>query len=753
MRHFFSRWSLRDGELQVLLLDLAAFESPTDLADQTYAEFPALLGSADIIIVRLNERPPAGDIELWAKEKLSPLHAARAPRASVHLLYLRDHRIGLTRNLGSTPEGLPSEDERASLVEWLREEELREFVRRSSAMFPSKGNIHYRSPSKHYCNVFLRVGNVQMGRHQIDAISFWLLPHLRSADALLTDTWSISSLALNTLRLLTLHEPDREPADFDMLSCYQDGTLDVSSDTRQVLRHLSRRGKRRVLVVVSTVMSGSSLRRLKSDIESAGLALSGFDFVAIYKLDKACAVPFLCDLSGGLDGETFEAHAEPRPECSTVEIDPHTYFPLHVVERFVAVEKADPQKRAGIDAAKEFVDAYKGTESISIHRNAVDSNGMKQRHHAVYLDVCRMLAVERFQLRFREALAFHESSPCAIVVPPHDAALEMAEFAMRHFEARFGRRPPLVVHAQLSGLEANWSRDHFLGASADACLLILDDVSTTGGRLFAYQKNLREVFAGRIHYLIGVARPSHPKEWAVRERNLRYRAEHNDRPHRLSALETFLLPDWHEDDCPWCKENIALEHLAETLDLPEALMRMVSERRRTLVNAKTSNGLRGEAFWYPADGVAPSMTQNSLFLGHEGSTPADVVASVASVLQHLRVVSTGLHFGYPHLSILEPTDYLGGTFTDVVLRLALMRGAHRRELQCWKDESEEKRRTFVNGLVQRRIESERDQEALLLHLAVEVALHKLPAPKLSEEDWQGLDHSQAGQLLRRVCGK
>ncbi len=736
-----------------MLVDLADFESPADLADQNYAEAPDQLASAEVIVVRLNSRPPDGDVETWAKGHLSPLHAERAPRASVHLLYLRDLVVGLTGNLGSAPGLLADEDQRTLFIDWLRAEELREFVRRSSAMFPSKGNIHYRSPSKQYCNVFLRVGNVQMGRHQIDVISFWLLPYMRGAAALLTDTWSISSIALNTLRLLSLHEPSRGPSDFDMLTCYQDGTLDVSSDTRLVLRHLSRRGQRRVLFVVSTVMSGASLRRLRADIASAGLDQSSFDFVSIYKLDKGCDISCLCDLSEGLDGETFESHLEPRPGSTIVEIDPHTYFPLHVVEQFVGLDKADQEKKIGINSAKDFVDSYRGSSSISVHRNATDANGIKLRHHAVYLDVAKMLDVERFRERFSRCLDVHKAVPTAIVIPPHEAASHMADFAMGHFEKHFGSKPPLIVHGQLSALEESWSRAPFEAAGVDDFILILDDVSTTGGTLMAYQKNLREIYQGRIHYLVGVARPPTQKEWAIRGRNLRYRAGQQDRQHVLSAIETFHLPDWQEQDCPWCKEAIALEHLAETLDLPEDLACTISERRRVLADSKASNGLTENALWYPSNGAAPSMTQNSIFLDHERTTPADVLASVLSSIQHLRVVPSGLHFGYPHLAILEPTDYIGATFTDVVLRLALMRGAHRRELQCWRDESEERRRSLVNELAQRDSSKERDQEALLFQMVVEIALQKLPAPKLSDEQWEVLGRSQPGRLLQLLCGK
>src|SRR5207245_51607 len=46
----------------------------------------------------------------------------------------------------------------------------------------------------------------------------------------------------------------------------------------------------------------------------------------------------------------------------------------------------------------------------------------------------------------------------------------------------------------------------------------VNDVCITGTRLSQYQRYIRtERFAGRIDYLVGVARPSHPRIWANME--------------------------------------------------------------------------------------------------------------------------------------------------------------------------------------------------------------------------------------------
>jgi hypothetical protein len=83
--------------------------------------------------------------------------------------------------------------------------------------------------------MFLRVGNVQGTRQVLDAFFFWMLPFLKDRSAILTDTWSISSIALNASRLLERYWMNSGPEQInrftseecyvDMLSSYPDDLL------------------------------------------------------------------------------------------------------------------------------------------------------------------------------------------------------------------------------------------------------------------------------------------------------------------------------------------------------------------------------------------------------------------------------------------------------------------------------------------------------------------------------------------------
>src|SRR5262249_21361654 len=98
------------------------------------------------------------------------------------------------------------------------------FVNRSSAFFPPRANVIYRQPSRLYAQAFLRVGNVQTSKQYLDAFFFWLLPHLWDRSAIVTESWSISSIGLHAARSLECYTGRERECDFDTLSIYQDGS-------------------------------------------------------------------------------------------------------------------------------------------------------------------------------------------------------------------------------------------------------------------------------------------------------------------------------------------------------------------------------------------------------------------------------------------------------------------------------------------------------------------------------------------------
>jgi hypothetical protein len=750
MLHLELRWQQAPGvDLLILLVDVPFPLSVEEVAERLYSEHAQSLAMTDVLVVRAGVASRHGDIHEGAKRELVPFWRERAPRSSVHLLYLKEYEAALTANCNeNAPKYLQGERERTAFVDWLREEELKALLRRSSAVLGAKNQFVYRSPSGKYCTYFLRVGNIQTGRQPLDSIGFWLVPFLRDVNAVVTDTWSISSLALNALRMLQLHDPSRSAVVFETLSTYQDGSAEAVQEARDALSLVTGAPNTRVLVLVSTVMTGSSLDHIRAELTS--LAPNGqFDVLALFKLGSQAQLRSLCDLSAGLDGRVFDSLDQPPPDATVIEIDPKTYFPLHVEETFVNLGKPAHLK-VDVDAVHSLLGEYQGQQIFSVHRNAVDLNEQKLRHHATYIDLEPMLRTARFQERLSSIVASYESPPLAIFVPPHNAGIAFANTVKDLLKIRFQTDTQVIVHVDLTPGSPGYPGEMLRNAGQSDSVLVVDDVSVSGQRLARFQAHLREEFRGRVHYLVGVARPESNEEWRIRCRNLRYR-DGGLPQHTVENVEFILLPNWSEPECPWCQELGLLEAFenAHGEQLEESARGLLAERRRALLDARTNRGLSHGAFWRVAGNSAPSFTANSLFLPNRNSpADADIFAAVASVIQRLRSDNNGLHVEYPHISILNPDAYLGTTFNDVILRMGILRAARRAELVGWKESTENERKRGLSALLTGTHIDERDRDALRLEFLVAIMAQKLPRVPTVEDDTAAA--GAVGELLQIV---
>ena len=122
-------------------------------------------------------------------------------------------------------------------------------------------------------------------------------------------------------------------------------------------------------------------------------------------------------------------------------------------------------------------------------------------------------------------------------------------------------------------------------------------------------------------------------------------------------------------------------------------------------------------------------------------------------MQHFRKLTNhGLRFSYPYLSIIAPADYLGTTFSDAILRFAIIRSAKRNELVYWKDKSETDRRLQVESLLIGMNVDPDNREPLRLEFAMAIAANKLPAVLFDQEQWQMMGNSPAVSLLKHLHG-
>lgn len=288
---------------QVLLLDLPDFRSFSELARWIYSDCKQQLLTSDILLIRsaLAERrhiaPQPSDIQRLID---------RAGGRPIHVLYPEDYAYRITPNLNpQAASGLPAGAPSVNLLNAIRQGDLKDLVVRSQSIIASDGFL-YESPAGTLTNVFLRVGNIQQDRAALDAVFFWLYPHLRNCGAILVDTWSITSIVFNAVRLLQRLEPDRTGRiRVDILPRYQ---RTAAADDARFLAAFDRLvygNTRDVLVVISACMTN----RLVENIRQYAQKFDGqnFRYVTLYQLGRHASIHALCDLSDAeISGEKIK---------------------------------------------------------------------------------------------------------------------------------------------------------------------------------------------------------------------------------------------------------------------------------------------------------------------------------------------------------------------------------------------------------------------------------------------------------------
>lgn len=718
---------LNGAGLRVLFADCPEHVSYANLAGNLYTANRNEITTSDLVVIR--PRVDQGlSLPLAPIPGLQPV-VERVERLPVHLLFSADYQHHLSKNVNSAvPEILP-DNERAKLLPLLREAELLRLAQHSHAILPVSGGCIFHAPSKKYCNQFLRVGNIQRHRAALDAFFFWMLPWLRECGAILTETWTISSLALNATRLLLRYDPRVPRCKMDMLATYHDDSPEAARETEEVLQRITFGTEGRVLVLISACMSGRAIAQLGATVERLWLDRGKFQFVSLYNLRPSLPNETLCDLSALVDEGAFECFddiPEAQIGSDVIDIDRTTYFPLEVKERLI------PITIAVAEPSRKFFDQY-GSGVFSVHRDSYVGE-QKWRHHAIYPDVIRLLGHPVFKGKLVQKLAGFDEHLKLIVTPPHQAGKVLGKFAQDALGEVNGAYVPLYHHitlnfaGQMTAEEAEIRHQLAACSQADA-ILIVDDVSVTGGRLTRYQKSLRDLgYRGRIHYMVGIARPESDQQWQRRHRDLTHR---DILPkNTLDSIEHIVLPDWNEEECPWCRE---LRFYTRLRELGKSLPVELAKRQIMLGPSSMRHGLQSEIFFNPFTSAPMKLTTGSIFL-HKNTTEADLFAAIASTVQRMRTIDDSqrkLALEYPFVTLIDPTDYLGNTFSDSIIRAGIIRAAMRSEIERLRGEDEKQRALSIKHIM---LDPNADSHNVSFELALAMVMRKLPRPGLSAEE-------------------
>jgi hypothetical protein len=158
---------------------------------------------------------------------------------------------------------------------------------------------------------------------------------------------------------------------------------------------------------------------------------------------------------------------------------------------------------------------------------------------------------DTFRDRARDAFArLLQQEPVVLLHPSHQGARAVAELTSDLLQERgFG---VTVVESDPHALRHLDSQDSATIRQART-LLIVDDVAITGSRLRRYRMwlNMRhlvnELGMPEVGAVLGVLRAASPERVESISNMV-------DRPDLLITVERLTLPDWGQDECPWCEE-------------------------------------------------------------------------------------------------------------------------------------------------------------------------------------------------------
>jgi len=741
--HVFSvRLEGAEAAVNLLIVQYSGEHSIENLFEQIYDGYPEY-ARADAIVLRPDVRDTFSATQLERAIKgisvgeskfLSSVAAAhsnpdvgfgRFSTLPVFVLHMGDFKALVSENVNplTTPIAYIGQHlSRPDAIIDIMEAEMRFVVSQSGALLPPVENMYYDNPSHRSARSFLRVGNVQYSRLAIDAVTFWLLPHIHGCEALLVDTWSLSSVAFNVSRVLAAIRGDT-PIPVEMLSQYQ--TKETKSALTEILdRLISDAGaphgrKLKTACIVSVTHTGSLVNILSAQVETS-LREIELHFVAVFRLGNSPSLPALCDLSR--DEEFTALTREEVQGRVAIPIDEKIYFPVRYVdiEHELLVPQANP--------FRSFVEMVKGKDIISVHRTQND--GGQGRHHAIHVDTEKLVELPDFQTKFEEALMALAPPPSLILTPDHAAARRMSELACEIIERAHGHRPEVAFHANLdfktSGLAASIDsnvRATLIAVPEESAILILDDCYITGARLTGYQTRLRQNnIKARLHYMVALARPDRPMSWVDFIGKVEFRAPEDKNVHKKNTVTAIFhetLPNWQEEKCPWCRERLVYESLQRDGSvLPDKF----AERHRVLTDLDT--GLQQHIF-VNSNSSPIKLYSGSVFASH-GSSQAEVFASVAAAIQQLRVKSVGDKplLGprrHPVSTVLSAGTYLDKVYTDTVIRASFLRGADWQELVYGEKPREDERSSLIEKIVQADAE---DISNLTAELLIAHALHK-----------------------------
>jgi hypothetical protein len=647
----------------------------------------------------------------WAKHEtllssivheLSDYSTKRNPTNRQIVVFSRDYKHFLepvydpthqveTSGAASTTDGPTFE------LKELQDYELRKYVSSASVLFEHGGTAFFQIPAGTFHDYFIRIGNTQSVPNFATSAFFWSLPYIKNVTTFFAESWSISTTAATFSSLQNLYAGS-DVSRWKFAHSYFPGSDPDEDLLRSAMKEQFGIPGRFLLL-----NSFSSSGRLAAQFDQIRLATgAGESEMLSLFADSRVNEPHhsvLLDVAPMLNDLDLKGKADlPLPSGAPVfSVHPSTYFPDY--------RRVNPSKFriGGIDYNKSFFERFSGKGIFSVNRRgrnvpqfARSSTPGSMRHHAFHVDAPKLFRDGLFREALKSALSERES-PTVYLTNGTEAASELVDscrtvLSQLEVPKILCNDPSYQRLVETEGIAS-------IVSDPQQRLLIVVPLVISGSTLGNVQIKLRELerhygaIKCNVSILVGLLRPSHSTK--LKELKGLYLKNPANTARGWTdpvIVESIVLPNWQESQCPWQRERLFWMGVLDGVELSEDEFLRISSRANLLA-ASTNSGLTGSDVFYTSDGSSLRFNPKSLwlddskvekidFLGDKTnearSSEADLCCAVASALQLWRESVRATDWRFNVVDASTVTNLNG--FNEARLRAAIWRGLTAEEL-------------------------------------------------------------------------
>lgn len=520
-----------------------------------------------------------------------------------------------------------------------------------AAIFDQSPSHHFVAPSGFHVQKFLRLTNAITNFDEAEQLSSWILDDISWADAVVVDTWGLSSVPMSAL--MRLGKPQY------LIRSIEAYDQALRQRIRQVIDDVSQnRFLKNVLFINSVCSSGGMQKAIDEVLEENSGLINGKQVFLYAFSDSPLRNEALCVIP--------EPQRLSAPSSCVLCLENHSKV-IDIHQKDYAVRNVNEiSEMIKIDDCAELPKLAKAYpdfgSALFLHRD--DPND--RQHHAFYVDFLALMKLPQFKEKYIQKLKSKIVESAVAVIPPHPRGDLIEEIVREEGITKVIRHKDLRLDGSLVPSDIQKLRD-------TNHVLVLDDISLTGSRLQNYHQSLREGHSEfgtfeKIDYLVGFSRPPDLPYWEKIRSGMigKHKAGVS-----VESVETVVLPHWNEKLCPWCLEYEQLSRIARLESTPEE---WIQKRIDHLASKET--GILSSCICLPLD-VSEPVAGSESQIAQAGASLREVLFAFASGLQVARTTRK-LGSVYPDRVVLHPTN-LTTRYTENMFRLAIFRASRQED--------------------------------------------------------------------------